>query len=621
MRLRTKFLILFSIISLIPLVLTLLITYTRYQKTLEQDAVKLENQFAATASSKIKTFMVSQIGIINNIATLYDEEFSSDDASLTNESSHGNEDPHPRNLSGATTEIKHILYRSENFTNLSIINQDGKEIIKEDKTLIFEEDDLIDIENSEKFKTIKTKGLYIGPIYRENGKSLFELGRWIVDPENNFKGAVLAKIDAKIIFEIMTNISDTMGAGGHVFIVDEKGEILAHPYETQVLGGEHASHLFDIKNIVLNNKNLEISQKYYNEKREAVLGTAYSITLESTDIKLPQELKTNWFIVVEQKQSVVFKEIYTTLVFFIFIFLCVLILVALSAIYFAKGISAPVEMLHIATKEYTKGNLLYRTKIETNDEIGDLADNFNKMAGTIASSIEDIRQEEKMKSDFIAIAAHQLRTPLTGLKWSIDFLISEDAGKLNLDQKQMIEKAFRATKQMVDLVNDLLNISKIEEGHFNINLKKQSILQVFENIKNMFQNTKENNIILKINDIPTLPLLNIDDKKIEMALENIIDNAIKYSPPGGTVELKVVYQKQEVVISVKDSGIGISKNEKERIFTKFFRSKEALIKHPDGSGLGLYISKNIIEQHKGKMWFDSKENEGTTFYISLPVTI
>ena len=601
-RLRTKFLLLFSIIALIPLILTLSITYTRFQHTLEQDAIKLENQLAATASNKVKTFIVSQVGILDTIATLYDQEFARPQDSLFK-------------------IVENILYRSENFTNISIVDKDGKEIIKQDRILVFRESDLGNILGSEAFESVKTSGLYIGPMYIENGKPLFNLGRWIVDSQENFLGAVFAKVDAKIIPEVMANISTIAGEGGRVFMVDERGVVVAHSDLSYILGEKDLSALPIIENIVLGNEDIEISKKYENEEGEAVLASAYPITIEPTDVSLVREVGTNWFVIVEQQQNVVFAEAYKAVIFFIIIALGVLALIITSAVYFAGRISAPVEALYRATVEFAKGNLTYRTKIKANDEIGDLAKNFDEMAGTIAGSIEKIKEEERMKSEFVTITAHQLRTPLTGLKWSLDLISSGGTGTLSTDQKQVVDKASTATNHMVDLVNNLLNITQIEEGGFPVTLKKQSIVPVFTNIKDTFQSASDQNgVTLKMDDIPALPPLDIDSEKVEMALENIIDNSIKYSRPGGVVEVKVVPNERGILISIQDSGIGISPSEAERIFTKFFRSDRALHHHTDGTGIGLYVAKNIIEQHKGKVWFESKVDQGTTFYVSLPLS-
>lgn len=232
------------------------------------------------------------------------------------------------------------------------------------------------------------------------------------------------------------------------------------------------------------------------------------------------------------------------------------------------------------------------------------------------------KKEEKVKStgEFITIIAHQLRTPLTGMKWSFDLLLSGEVGELSPEQKQIIRKVSSTTNYMIGLINNLLNVGQIEEGHFKIILKKQSILPVFKNVENIFKSiVEEKGVIFKI-EIPTeLPLLDIDIEKIEIVINNIIDNSIKYSLPGGMVGLKVTHNERELIISIKNGGVNIPREEFDKIFTKFFKSNQASQHKINAVGLGLYISKNIIDQHNGKIWFESEENQRTTFYISLPI--
>ena len=150
--------------------------------------------------------------------------------------------------------------------------------------------------------------------------------------------------------------------------------------------------------------------------------------------------------------------------------------------------------------------------------------------------------------------------------------------------------------------------------------KKQSIVPLLNHLTEQFGAAAEKKgIIFKVEMPKPLPVVNIDEEKMGIALSNISDNAVKYSFPGKIVELKVKTDKREMTISVTDEGIGIPQAEQFRIFSKFFRSSQALLHHTSGTGLGLYLAKNIVEQHGGKIWFDSVENKGTTFHVSLPL--
>ena len=224
----------------------------------------------------------------------------------------------------------------------------------------------------------------------------------------------------------------------------------------------------------------------------------------------------------------------------------------------------------------------------------------------------------RAKSEFIAVASHQLRTPLTSLHWALESL-SQSVGD---DQKEIASMALQSATKLSKTVNDLLDVSKIEEGKFgyhfeNVNIvdfveeiikEVQDLAKVF-NIKVNFQRPSESEIVLCI-----------DQNKLRMAILNLLDNAIRYNVENGEVivNLERVKDKPYLQISVKDSGVGIPPDAINKIFTKFFRSENVVKSHTEGSGLGLYIVRNIIRSHGGEIWAESELNRGSIFYFTLP---
>ena len=239
--------------------------------------------------------------------------------------------------------------------------------------------------------------------------------------------------------------------------------------------------------------------------------------------------------------------------------------------------------------------------------------------------IHDVTREkfiEKLKSEFISIAAHQLRTPLSTLKWTFRMLLDGELGKLSSEQKKFLENSYKANEQMIALVDDLLNVSKIEEGKFLAKFSSQSIEDLVEEI---IQERKvaldEKNITFKfIKPKNPLPKIKVDAEKLKLAISNILDNAIKYTPSNGKISVYISKEDNYVRVEIEDNGMGIPKEEKSRIFEKFFRGKKAILKDPYGTGLGLFITKNIIEAHRGKIYFKSKEGKGSSFWFELPIS-
>src|SRR6056297_278443 len=229
---------------------------------------------------------------------------------------------------------------------------------------------------------------------------------------------------------------------------------------------------------------------------------------------------------------------------------------------------------------------------------------------------------QKMKTEFVTVAAHQLRTPLSAVKWSLSML--EEAGDLNKKQKKILEKTYKSNEKLINLINDLLSVSQIEEGRFLGKTKEQSLIPVVrEVIENHEAELEKENIDLqfkvKLAQSEKMPLVEIDQEKMKIALDNLITNAINYSPEGEKVMVSLE-QQEELKLMIKDNGIGIPKEQQKRVFERFFRAKNALKKITEGSGLGLFITNNIIEAHNGDIWFESKEGQGTTFYVTLPIS-
>jgi len=239
--------------------------------------------------------------------------------------------------------------------------------------------------------------------------------------------------------------------------------------------------------------------------------------------------------------------------------------------------------------------------------------------------LHDITREktiERTKSEFVSLTAHQLRTPLSAIKWALRMLLDGDLGKITEEQKDFIEKTYQSNEKMIELINDLLDITRIEEGRYLY----QPILTNLESVVQFVINSYKEEIERKKLKFEfkkpekKLPVM-LDVEKMRLAVQNLLDNAIRYTPPSGqvTISLKHVKGEKEIEFLIKDTGVGIPEDQKERIFTKFFRGVNVIRMETEGTGLGLFIAKNIIEAHEGKIWFESKENVGTTFHFTIPV--
>lgn len=246
-------------------------------------------------------------------------------------------------------------------------------------------------------------------------------------------------------------------------------------------------------------------------------------------------------------------------------------------------------------------------------------DDFGKLI-----MFRDITREkniEKVKDEFVSLAAHQLRTPLSAIKWTLSILLDERAGKLNDEQKTIVEKSYESNERMIHLIKDLLNVAKLEEGKYIFEMTMENIQDIVQDViyelKEELDKKKIKFYFKKPLDI--LPKIKVDKEKIKLVIENLMENAIKYTPKSGEVTISLKSNKIDIEFKVQDSGIGVAEDQKPKIFTKFYRAGNAIQTDTDGSGLGLYLSKNIVEAHNGKIGFDSEENKGSSFWFTLPI--
>ena len=236
--------------------------------------------------------------------------------------------------------------------------------------------------------------------------------------------------------------------------------------------------------------------------------------------------------------------------------------------------------------------------------------------------IHDVTKEkliEKMKTEFVSVAAHQLRTPLSAIKWTIRMILDGDVGEINEEQRELLEQTYISNERMIRLINDLLDVSRIEEGRLLYNQEDTQIEDVLDSVIEASQEMLRNkNMVLEVNKKET-PKVKIDKEKIGVVIQNLLENAIKYTEQGGKIKITLDNDEKNVIFKIEDSGVGIPKSQQDRIFTKFFRAENVTRMETDGTGLGLYTTKNIVQAHKGQIWFESEENKGTTFYFTIPI--
>lgn len=285
---------------------------------------------------------------------------------------------------------------------------------------------------------------------------------------------------------------------------------------------------------------------------------------------------------------------------FLFILMGAIIIISMLAVYFVFNNPDSIEYLLIS--EFALVLILF------------------VIGNSIIRGVDEIARANKMKTEFVSVASHQLKTPLAAINWEVELLSKKFSEGLTEKQKELLEEISNANGRMSRLVNDLLDVARIDQGRLPLMPEEFSLEQL---VKDVIESNKvlavTRNVEVNVNRYGKIPSVWGDKRRMVVVMDNLISNAIKYIPKKGKVEVAITPESKRITVCVKDNGVGIPKNQQRHIFQKFFRSDNAIKNQTEGTGLGLYIAKNIVKQSGGDLWFTSEENAGSTFCFYLPV--
>lgn len=230
-----------------------------------------------------------------------------------------------------------------------------------------------------------------------------------------------------------------------------------------------------------------------------------------------------------------------------------------------------------------------------------------------------LRNADEITSKFLTVASHQLRTPMNAIRWNLDLLLSGDAGALAPASMEVVREAYASVATSISIVDDMLLAVDIEQRTLHLEKTAVDLGEIVgKAVREHARSAALRSQTLTLVDPPHLPPLFLDAAKMEKVFNRLIDNAIRYTPNGGTITVDIRLEKNAVTVAVRDNGIGVPKNERVRLFERFYRSKKAIDLNPNATGLGLYIASYIVDAHDGRISYETQEGKGSTFYVSLP---
>jgi signal transduction histidine kinase len=301
-----------------------------------------------------------------------------------------------------------------------------------------------------------------------------------------------------------------------------------------------------------------------------------------------------------------------TLNFYIMIGILTLFIITLLML--QRSVIRPITLIDLGLAKLSGGDFDIKMKELGLKEIAGIAAGFNV-------TVAQLKKLNDAKTGFISVASHQLRTPLTSMRWFSELLLGEDAGKINEQQQKFVERIHDGTERMTALVNLLLQIARVEAGRVRITPAPVDLKVASEEIvltlKKLFDDKKQK-VVVTTKPEPFPPVA-VDKEVVWQVILNLLTNANRYSPVEGTIAVAIVQKDKTIEYSVTDQGIGIPESAKSRIFEKFFRAENALKAVPEGTGLGLNLVKLLVEGWGGQIWFESEVGKGTTFYFTIPL--
>ncbi|MGH7175277.1 MAG: sensor histidine kinase, partial [Minisyncoccia bacterium] len=295
-----------------------------------------------------------------------------------------------------------------------------------------------------------------------------------------------------------------------------------------------------------------------------------------------------------------------------------LLLVALSFFALARLMAAPLRRLTRAMQSFAQKGMRTPIKVPrlAPREVRDLVGEFARMSASVEEVEKRDRETARVKSDFISTAAHQLRTPLTAVRWALEALA---ASELSQEQRPLVENAAAKSKELVAIVGTLLDISSIESGKYKYQFASVDLASLLAEVANDFRQLAAERGVSLIARAESAPPARADRERVKWVLNNLVENAIRYTPSGGSVTLSLSQGAGKLFLAVRDTGIGILPQDRGNIFERFFRGGNAVSKENEGNGLGLYIARQIARDHGGDISFATNaEGPGTTFTLSLP---
>jgi two-component system, NtrC family, sensor kinase len=445
-------------------------------------------------------------------------------------------------------------------------------------------------------------------------------------PESPANGVVGATIDLGVIQDLVRQTR--LGTSGYVYAVDAKGVPIAHPNASAF--SHHSLALPQVTEALASSSTGSTVGR--NFRGEKVLSTWATVE------------RVGWKVFVEQPESAAFAPVRgkiwrTALLLAAFLTAGVGVSVLL-----ARHLVRPIKQMRTAAAQIGAGAYGERIQLDRRDELGGLADELNGMAASLQASVRGLEQRVKdrtqelqqalaalsqrgsqlevanrHKSEFLANMSHELRTPLNAIIGFSQVLRQRLFGEINAKQEEYLDDILASGNHLLDLINDVLDLSKVEAGQIELEVATFSLREALERgVVMVRERATKNGVRLSLELATDVDLVEGDERRVRQVVFNLLSNAVKFTPRDGSVVVASARDNGEVLVSVTDTGPGIAVDDQERIFEEFQQTNVG-VQQREGTGLGLALSKRLIELHRGRIWVESRSGHGSRFVFTLPI--
>jgi signal transduction histidine kinase len=473
----------------------------------------------------------------------------------------------------------------------------------------------------------------------------------VIDKDGNTSGVLVGQLDMDRIWNITNSAS--VGKGGSVLLVDENGILVSSPLEDQIL--EPMSDNINIDTVML--KEMDFINYMEDDIKMLAISVPICIACETKIL--------DWSVIITVPQKVAYAPAYRARLGLLMALLSCLIIVSILSFLLSNRVTKRINKLVHATSHFAKGDFALQLEDLGTDEIGTLGRSFTWMGklmelsqkkdreakvlriahseleervkertAELAKAKVEAESANKAKSEFLANMSHELRTPLNHIIGFTELTMDEKIGKLKEVQKEYLNDVLQSSKHLLSLINDILDLSKIEAGKLELEPSEINLKQLLKNSLSMIKEKALKHRIQLVTNYESAPdRIVVDERKFKQIIYNLLSNAIKFTPDGGKVtltahhlsscdELDHTSDDGFVKICVTDTGIGLNKEDSERVFKPFEQVDGSASRSYQGTGLGLSLTENLVVQHGGKIWAESDgPKRGSTFIFIIPVKV